>query len=136
MRVDDGVDEEVYWFHTDHLGSTSLMSNISGTVVPSSTVRYLPFGEPRIGEVGQLPSDHGFTGHRHNDNVGLIFMRARYYLPEIGRFASADTIVPDPLFPQMMNRYSYAGGNPIGFTDSTGHYLDRGGGGFGGAPPV
>ncbi|HUM71491.1 MAG TPA: RHS repeat-associated core domain-containing protein, partial [Chloroflexota bacterium] len=49
-------------------------------------------------------SNHGFTGHRHNNtgtnNLGLIYMNARYYLPEIGRFVSPDTIVPDPANPQ------------------------------------
>jgi RHS repeat-associated protein len=34
---------------------------------------------------------------------------ARYYDPAIGRFISADTIVPDPENPQQLNRYSYVG---------------------------
>ena len=45
---------------------------------------------------GEFPSDHGFTGNKHNDSIGLIFMRARYYVPGIGRFVQADTVVPDP----------------------------------------
>ncbi|HRN68325.1 MAG TPA: hypothetical protein PK205_08055 [Promineifilum sp.] len=36
----------------------------------------------------------------------MIYMNARYYLPEIGRFISPDTIVPEPSNPQSFNRYA------------------------------
>ena len=48
-------------------------------------------------------------------------MNARYYVPGIGRFASADTIVPAPASPQSFNRYSYVGNNPLNGTDPDGH---------------
>lgn len=45
-------------------------------------------------------TDIGYTGHRHNNlpgsDLGLVYMNARFYVSSIGRFASADTIVPDP----------------------------------------
>jgi RHS repeat-associated protein len=69
----------------------------------------------------------GFTGHRHNnvgagaEDVGLIYMNARFYVPGIGRFASADTLVPDPMNPQQFNRYSYVLNNPLRFSDPSGH---------------
>ncbi|MDA0241961.1 MAG: lipid II-degrading bacteriocin [Chloroflexi bacterium] len=65
--------------------------------------------------------DRGYTGRLHNDGVGLIYMNARYYVPSLGRFASADTLVPDPTNPQQFNRFSYTLNNPIRFTDPTGH---------------
>ncbi|MCC6606008.1 MAG: hypothetical protein IT327_22565 [Anaerolineae bacterium] len=48
-------------------------------------------------------------------------MNARYYVPYLNRFLSADTIVPNPNNPQSFNRYSYVYNNPVKFTDSTGH---------------
>ena len=48
-------------------------------------------------------------------------MNARYYLPGIGRFISADTIVPEPGNPQSYNRYSYSYNNPVNFTDPSGY---------------
>lgn len=48
-------------------------------------------------------------------------MNARFYVSGIGRFASADTIVPDPMNPQSWNRYSYANNNPLGYSDPSGH---------------
>lgn len=48
-------------------------------------------------------------------------MNARYYVPYLNRFISADTIVPDPTNPQSLNRYSYALNNPIRYSDPSGH---------------
>jgi RHS repeat-associated protein len=62
-----------------------------------------------------------FTGHKHNDYIKLIYMGARWYLPGVGRFISADTIVPYPTNPQSFNRFSYVRNNPLNFTDPTGH---------------
>jgi RHS repeat-associated protein len=82
--------------------------------VSGSLARYDPFGNYRTwpsSAVNPAISNHGFTGHRHNNtgiyptqNVGLIYMNARYYLPEVGRFISPDTIVPEPGNPQSYNR--------------------------------
>jgi RHS repeat-associated protein len=69
----------------------------------------------------QTLTDRGFTGHRHNNDLGLIYINARYYVPPIERFASADTIVPDPGQPQSFNRYSYTLNNPIKYKDPSGH---------------
>ena len=54
-------------------------------------------------------------------STSLYYYGARYYDPELGRFTQADTIVPDPEDPQAFNRYGYARGNPIRYTDPTGH---------------
>jgi len=56
--------------------------------------------------------------------LGLLYYNARYYVPGLGRFASADTIVPNPTNPQSYNRYSYGYNNPLNFTDPTGHDPD------------
>ena len=48
-------------------------------------------------------------------------MNARFYVVGIGRFASADSIIPDPINPQNFNRFSYVLNNPINRIDPTGH---------------
>jgi hypothetical protein len=50
-------------------------------------------------------------------------MRARFYVPAVGRFASADIIVPNPKDPQAFNRYSYVLNSPLVYTDPSGHCI-------------
>ena len=102
----------------DALGSTSASVNSSGTV--TSTIKYFSFGSTRS-STGTLPTDKLFTGQRQ-DNTGLYYYGARYYDPEIGRFISADTIVPTLADPQTLNRYSYCLNNPLNHTDPSGHW--------------
>jgi len=49
-------------------------------------------------------------------------MGDRWYDAQLGRWISADTIVPEPGNPQSLNRYSYVNNNPLKFIDPTGHY--------------
>jgi hypothetical protein len=56
--------------------------------------------------------------------VGLLYYQARFYVPGIGRFASADTLVPNPANPQGWNRYSYVNNQPLVYNDPTGHWLE------------
>ncbi len=70
-----------------------------------------------------MPTSYRFTGQRE-DTTGLYFYNARYYDPVVGRFAQADTIVPQPGNPQGLNRYTYVNNNPVKYRDSTGHVID------------
>ncbi|MFQ6102534.1 MAG: RHS repeat-associated core domain-containing protein, partial [Anaerolineae bacterium] len=54
-------------------------------------------------------------------STGLVFMHARYYDARLGRFISADTVVPGPGNPQDLNRYAYVRNNPLNYTDPSGH---------------
>ena len=55
------VNGVVNWLHGDHLGSTSLTTDITGTVVAEQ--KYLPYGEVRW-VTGTLTTDYGYTGQR------------------------------------------------------------------------
>ena len=76
------------YVHQDHLSGTSVMSDSSGALI--SGVKFSAFGETLSGSV---PTDKLFTGQR-KDGTGLYYYGARYYDPGIGRFLSADTVVP------------------------------------------
>ncbi|HMT19662.1 MAG TPA: RHS repeat-associated core domain-containing protein, partial [Promineifilum sp.] len=131
VRVITDTTNNYYYAYADHLGNISAWTNASGALVSGSLARYEPFGGYRTKPASTVNpdiSDRGFTGHRMNNSgsydLGLIYMNARYYMPEIGRFISADTIVPDPGNPQSYNRYSYSYNNPVNYTDSSGHCID------------
>ena len=122
-----------YFVFTDRQGSVANMRQSDGTWVSNSTARYDAFGGYRTKPAaGANPgiSDRGYTGHRMNNSatndLGLIYMNARYYMPEIGRFISADTIVPESKDPQSYNRYSYSYNDPINYTDPSGHCAETG----------
>jgi hypothetical protein len=57
------------FIHTDHLGSTSLTTDITGTVVAET--RYLPYGEERWANEAQ-PTDFTFTGQRAERSFALM----------------------------------------------------------------
>ncbi|WP_316412837.1 RHS repeat domain-containing protein [Mesoterricola silvestris] len=102
----------------DHLGSPRVVTGPAGTV--ESRQKYLPFGE-LLEQSGTFRTAKGFTGHEQTDASGLIYMQARFYLPQYGRFAS-----PDPArdqhfeFTQSWNINSYVQNNPVMSTDPTG----------------
>jgi RHS repeat-associated protein len=107
-----------YYYHTDHLGSSSVITNASGA--KEQEIYYYPFGQTRFNS-GSVDLHHKYTGQEEDAETGLYFYGARYYDPAIGRFISADTIVSDPSNPQSLNRYTYVLNNPLRYTDPTGH---------------
>jgi RHS repeat-associated protein len=112
----------LYYLHSDHLGSTSLTTDSGGNSV--GELKYYPFGETRF-STGTTPTDRRFTGQREQSGLGsLYFFQARFYSPRVGRFLSADTLVPSPGNPQSLSRYSYTYNNPLKFIDPTGHDAD------------
>ncbi len=71
-----------------------------------------------------MPTARRYTGQRLDAATGLYFYNARYYDPGLARFTQPDTIVPDPGDPQSLNRYSYAGNNPLRYTDPSGFFSE------------
>jgi len=111
-----------YYLLTDHLGSTAVTANSSGG--KTGELRYYPYGGTRY-TWGSTPTSLRFTGQREDAAIGLYFYNARYYDPYLGRFISADTVVPNPGNPQSLNRYAYVLGNPLRLVDPSGHkYCD------------
>ena len=85
-----------------------------------SAQNYYAFGNIR-NTTGTAPTDFGFTGQRRDASAGLMYYGARYYDATLGRFVSADTVVPSANNPQSLNRYSYVRNNPVNRIDPTGH---------------
>ncbi|MGF1767323.1 type IV secretion protein Rhs [Enterovibrio makurazakiensis] len=118
------------YFHRDALGSADLVTDQNGLIQVERS--YTPFGE--LLAVAQLQSKplflnedlRGFTGHENvgNGNLSLINMNARLYDPVLGRFLSADSLVPHPDMSQSYNRYAYVYNNPMKYNDPTGHFVN------------
>jgi RHS repeat-associated protein len=109
---------EIYYYHADHLGSSSVITNQTGTKVQE--LAYYPYGLTRISS-GSVDVHHKFTSQEFDDTTGLYFYQARYYDPAIARFISADPIGVRRAEPQMLNRYSYTLNNPLKYVDPSGN---------------
>jgi RHS repeat-associated protein len=122
--------KRISFFHTDHLGSTRVVTDKYGYI--HERIDYGPFGEifrdDMLVEISwnftDTPYDRHpekYTGQKWDYRTGLYYYGARYYDPEIGRFTSADTVVPRPTDGQTYNRYSYVYNNPYKYVDPSGH---------------
>lgn len=126
-----GGNHYIHYTYTDHLGSILTVTDESGiTEVEqsfdawgrrrdiSSWAPLSPIAAPDL----PVWLYRGFTGHEHSDQFGLINMNGRMYDPVAGRMLSPDNYVPDPLFSQDYNRYTYARNNPLVYTDPDGEF--------------
>lgn len=104
----------------DSRGSVVSLCNEVGCVVGMSCYTVQGLAYMRTGELADSPlgfcAQHGVR----DDGDGLLYMRARYYSPAIGRFISPDSWSGDFSDPVTLNRYLYANGNPVTLIDPWG----------------
>ncbi len=114
------------YLHYDSLNSVDTITNNLGVV--EERMAYKPFGEKLNldkdgNEITKASyTNRGYTGHEHIQETDFINMNARLYDPTIGRFLSADSIIPDTYDSQSFNRYSYVKNNPMKYIDPSGHW--------------
>jgi RHS repeat-associated protein len=70
---------------------------------------------------GPGASDFGYTGEWYGSYIDLLFLRARYYDPAVGRFLSKDPWLGDIPRPLTLNGWSYVENNSVNFTDPSGY---------------
>jgi RHS repeat-associated protein len=115
-RVNYGSNNGLFWLTGDHLGSTSVTANSSGT--KTAEVRYKPWGEDRYTS-GSTLTTFKYTGQRQESSFGFYYYGARWYDSSLARFTSPDTITAGGT--QGLDRYHYASNNPLRYIDPTGH---------------
>jgi RHS repeat-associated protein len=69
-------------------------------------------------EVSWWPSF--YRGEQYDSDLGLYYLRARYYNPNTGRFMSRDPEDGKAADPKSLHKYLYAGGDPVNGWDPTG----------------
>ena len=77
---------------------------------------YTPFGE----QIGEKTSGFGYNGEYCNAVTGQIYLRARFYEPEMNRFSQKDILRGDAADPVSLNRYAYVRNDPVNFIDPSG----------------
>jgi RHS repeat-associated protein len=107
--------DTVTYYYTDTQGSVLATADAQGNVLTQADRR--PYGEQAMGSPQDGP---GFTGHVSDIDSGLVYMQARYYDPQVGRFLSVDPMEASSRPGDKFNRYWYANNNPALLTDPTG----------------
>jgi RHS repeat-associated protein len=101
------------YFLQDHLGSTTGLTNSSGSLVESAS--YDAFGNAS----GNLSTRYSYTGREYDSFTGLYYYRARFYDAKLGRFISED---PIGFKGKNVNLFGYVRNNPINKNDPLGLY--------------
>ena len=114
----------VVYYHPDHLGSSTIVTDESGAVIQRAL--YRPFGEvvPAVAGGSTDAPEFGFTGQRYETGIGIYDYGARWYHPRIAHFLQPDSFVTDAADPQTFNRYGYVANDPLNRIDPTGNLIE------------
>lgn len=102
----------------DALGSVRQLTSNTGVNLLKRS--YTADGSIRFSS-GSGISRLGFAGELQDTTTGIVYLRARHYNPALGRFLQRDSFGGFAQRPQSLNRYSYAGSNPVNYSDPSGH---------------
>ncbi|MEW6182336.1 MAG: RHS repeat-associated core domain-containing protein [Bacillota bacterium] len=106
-------------YHYDLRGSTVALTDINGNV--TDRFQYSAYGE-LVHHTGSTETPFMFNGLDGviTDANGLIYMRARYYNPELRRFLSKDPLMGSITEPQSLDAYGYCENDPVNRIDPSG----------------
>jgi RHS repeat-associated protein len=133
-----------YWYHSDHLGSAQLITNVEGEEY--ERIEYTPYGElwvERASAASNIDIPYRFTGKERDEETGLYYYGARYLDPKTSRWLSTDPALSEYIpgapindevkkknenLPGMggvfntvnLHLYHYAGNNPVKYLDPDG----------------
>ena len=115
----DAYENLQFYYHSDHLGSSSYITNLDGEVVQH--IEYVPFGEVFIEERNNIwNTPYLFNAKEFDEETGLYYYGARYYDPRLSLWMSTDPM--EEKYPNI-STYCYVANNPILFTDTDGMRL-------------
>ena len=91
FKPNDDYEKMQFFYHPDHLGSSSYMTNLDGEV--SQHIEYVPFGEVFIEERNNTwNTPYLFNAKEFDEETGMYYYGARYYEPHLGLWMSVDPI--------------------------------------------
>jgi RHS repeat-associated protein len=103
-------------------GNVRTLTSASGAITDS--YEYDAFGNAWTVS-GATPNNYLYRGEQYDPDLGLYYLRARYYNPLTGRFMSTDPLHGTPRFPTTLLRYAYAAANPVTYADPRGRLFEE-----------
>jgi RHS repeat-associated protein len=98
-------------------GNVRQLTNSAGVV--TDEYEYDAYGNS-FTKQGTTPNNYLYRGEQYDSDLGLYYLRARYYNPMTGRFVSRDPEDGIDTDPATLHKYDYAGGDPVNAIDPTG----------------
>ena len=117
--ANDTTKEETFFYHSDHLGSTSYITDDHANITQYDA--YLPYGELLVDEHSSsedLP--YKFNGKQFDEETGLYYYGARYMNPITSLWYEVDPLAEK--YPNISS-YDYCMSNPVKFIDPDGKKL-------------
>ncbi|MBP2329516.1 RHS repeat-associated protein [Kibdelosporangium banguiense] len=127
-KVEAKLEDEQFYFHTDHLGSAGYVTDTLGKL--TSHQEFFAFGESWVQESTKAPPvPYQYNGKEFDEETGLYYYGARYYNPRTNLWQT-----PDPMLGTYLNgtlnggvyqpanlaSYTYTYNNPVRLTDPSG----------------
>ena len=114
----DTTKEETFFYHSDHLGSTSYITDDKGNITQYDA--YLPYGELLVDEYSSSEDmPYKFNGKEMDSETGLYYYGARYMNSVISIWNTPDALIEAKPF---VSSYTYCLGNPILLIDPDGNW--------------
>ena len=105
--------QKIYYYHKDEQLSTALIMDDTGQI--QNQYQYDAFGKD-IGGSEKISNRIRYTGQQYDGLTQQLYLRARYYNPQLGRFMQEDPYHGDGL-----NLYAYCRNNPVMYYDPSGY---------------
>ena len=111
------VDENIYYYVNDRLGTPQKLINSSGGTVWSAA--YNAFGEANVASASSVSNSLRFLGQYYDKETNTHYNYYRTYDPSLGRYIQSDPmgLIDGP------NTYQYGLSNPIRYIDPKGEYV-------------
>ena len=116
--ANDTTKEETFFYHSDHLGSTSYITDDHANITQYDA--YLPYGELLVDEHSSSEDLlYKFNGKQFDDETGLYYYGARYMDPIISLWYGVDNLTEKYV---SVSSYTYCNGSPIANIDVMGMF--------------
>lgn len=124
QRIDEDQVIQGAWvpsfYGYDGFGTVRQLTNTAGAV--TDTYEYDAFGN-EITSTGTTANEFLYRGEQYDSDLGLYYLRARYYNAQSGRFMGRDPEDGKPIDPKALHKYLYVAGDPVNWIDPRGHGL-------------
>ena len=112
-------EKDCYWYHPDHLGSSSWITYTDGSAVQH--LHYLPWGEDFVDQRStSWNAMYTFSAKEKDTETGYSYFGSRYYNSDLSIWLSVDPL--SDKYPSM-SPYVYCANNPVKLVDPNGEEL-------------